>query len=242
LPARERRPQAEALSSRYVGKKDSVQVHYLDGTHKRGIGVDDAGNVYLNETGLIEGQNIALDYRWAEGQYDRLAGLAADLVRQQVTVIVTMGGDLSAQAAKTASATIPIVFAIGFDPIRSGLVTSLHRPGGNITGVSTLLAEIEPKRLALLRELRPHATTTAVLVNSENIPRAEAQVSDLQTAARSVRQEITADLFCTNCFIPRFDLGLVVQNHVQQGIMDFQFAVVFDKTQFAEPVHEKAYA
>ena len=145
----------------------------------------------LTETGLVEGQNVALDYRWAEGQYDRLAGLAADLVRQRVTIIVTTGGDLSALAAKAATATIPIVFATGSDPIRSGLVTSLHRPGGNITGVSTFLAEIEPKRLALLRELQPHATTTAVLVNPENIPRAEAQVSDLQTAARSVGQEIT---------------------------------------------------
>ena len=145
----------------------------------------------LNETGFVEGRNVALDYRWAEGQYDRLAGLATDLVRQQVTVIVAMGGDLPALAAKAATATIPIVFAAGADPIRSGLVTSLHRPGGNITGVSTFLAEIEPKRLALLHELRPHATTTAVLVNPENIPRAEAQVSDLQTAARSVGQEIT---------------------------------------------------
>jgi putative tryptophan/tyrosine transport system substrate-binding protein len=145
----------------------------------------------LNETGLVEGQNVALDYRWAEGQYDRLAGLAADLVRQQVTVIVTMGGDLSALAAKAATVTIPIIFAIGSDPIRSGLVTSLHRPGGNLTGVSTFLAEIEPKRLALLRELRPNATTTAVLVNPENTPRAEAQLNDLQTAARSVGQEIT---------------------------------------------------
>jgi putative tryptophan/tyrosine transport system substrate-binding protein len=144
----------------------------------------------LNETGLVEGQNVALDYRWAEGQYDRLAGLATDLVRQQVAVIVAIGGDLSVLAAKAATATIPILFAIGSDPIRSGLVTSLHRPGGNITGVSTFLAEIEPKRLGLLRELRPHATTTAVLVNPENIPRAEAQVGDLQTAARSVGQEI----------------------------------------------------
>jgi len=82
----------------------------------------------LNETGLVEGQSVALDYRWAEGQYDRLAGLAADLVRQQVAVIVTMGGEPSALVAKSATATIPIVFAVGTDPIRSGLVTSLHRP------------------------------------------------------------------------------------------------------------------
>jgi putative ABC transport system substrate-binding protein len=123
-------------------------------------------------------------------RYDRLAGLAADLVRQQVTVIVTIGGDASAQAAKAATATIPIVFATGTDPLRSGLVTSLSRPGGNITGVSSFLVEMEPKRLELLRELRPHATTTAVLVNPENIPRAEIQLNDIQTAARSVGQEI----------------------------------------------------
>jgi putative ABC transport system substrate-binding protein len=143
----------------------------------------------LNETGLVEGQNVTLDYRWAEGQYDRLAGLAADLVRQQVAVIVTIGGDPSALAAKATTATIPIVFAVGSDPIRSGLVTSLHRPGGNITGVSPFLVDMEPKRLGLLLELRPHATTTAALVNPGN-PHTEAQVSDIQTAARSVGQEI----------------------------------------------------
>jgi putative ABC transport system substrate-binding protein len=145
----------------------------------------------LNETGFVEGQNVALDYRWADGQYDRLAGLAADLVRQQVTVIVTIGGDTTALAAKAATPTIPIVFAGGADPIRSGLVTSLHRPGGNSTGVSTFIVEMEAKRLGLLRELRPHVTTTAVLVNPGNIPQAEIQVSDVQTAARSVGQEIT---------------------------------------------------
>jgi putative ABC transport system substrate-binding protein len=145
----------------------------------------------LNETGLIEGQNVTLDYRWAEGQYDRLAGLAADFVRQQVAVIVTIGGDTSALAAKAATATIPIVFAGGTDPVKSGLVTSLHRPGGNITGASTFIAEMEPKRLGLLRELQPDATTTAALVNPENTPQVETQVSDIQSAARNVGQEIT---------------------------------------------------
>ena len=144
----------------------------------------------LNETGFVEGQNVAIDYRWAEGQYDRLAGLAADLARQQVAVIVTLGGDTSALAAKAGTATIPIVFATGSDPVRTGLVTNLHRPGGNITGVSTFLAETEPKRLELLRELRPHATMMAVLVNPGAIPRAEIQLNDIQTAARSVGQEI----------------------------------------------------
>ena len=109
----------------------------------------------LNETGFVESQNSALDYRWADGQYERLAGLAADLVRQQVAVIVTMGGDATALAAKAATATIPIVIAGGVDPLRIGLVTSLQRPGGNITGVSALIVETEAKRLGLLRELRP---------------------------------------------------------------------------------------
>ena len=144
----------------------------------------------LHETGLVEGQNITLDYRWADGQYDRLAGLAADLVRQHVAVIVAIGGDPSALAAKAATATIPIVFVGATDPVRSGVVTSLHRPGGNITGVSGFMTEMEPKRLELLRELRPHATTTAVLVNP-NEPSIEIRVSDIQTAARSVGQEIT---------------------------------------------------
>jgi putative ABC transport system substrate-binding protein len=144
----------------------------------------------LNESGLVEGQNVALDYRWADGQYDRLAALAADLVRRQVAVIVTMGGEVSALAAKAASATIPIVFAAGADPVRSGLVTSVHRPGGNITGVSTLIFELEPKRLGLMRELRPNATTIAVLVDP-NSPNAEMQVNDIQAAARGVGGEIT---------------------------------------------------
>jgi putative tryptophan/tyrosine transport system substrate-binding protein len=143
----------------------------------------------LNETGFVEGQNVALDYRWADGQYDRLAGLAADLVRRQVAVIVTMGGASSARAAKAASATIPIVFATGSDPVRAGLVANFNRPGGNITGVSTFLVDIEPKRLELLRELRPHATTTAVLVNPGNTPQVE--VGDIQAAARSIGQEVT---------------------------------------------------
>jgi putative tryptophan/tyrosine transport system substrate-binding protein len=144
----------------------------------------------LNERGLVEGQNVALDYRGAEGQYDRLAGLAADLARRQVAVIVAFGGEASAIAAKAASATIPIVFAGGTDPIKSGLVSSLQHPGGNITGVSGLIFELEPKRLGLLGELRPHATTIAVLVNP-NYLYAENQVNDVQSAARSIGQEIT---------------------------------------------------
>ena len=144
----------------------------------------------LSETDLVEGQNIAIDYRWAEGQYDRLAALAADLVRRQVAVIVTIGGELPALAAKAATATIPIVFLTGSDPVKSGLVTNLHHPGGNITGIDALLEQLDQKRLELLRELRPNATTIAVLVNPKNPPEAERVVSDIQAAARSMGQAI----------------------------------------------------
>jgi putative ABC transport system substrate-binding protein len=145
----------------------------------------------LNEAGLVEGQNVTFDYRWAEGRYDRLAGLAADLVRRQVAVIVTMGGDASALAAKAATATIPFVFAGGADPVRIGLVTNLNRPGGNITGSSNFIFELEPKRLGLLHDLRPHATKAAALVNPENIAHSETQVSDIQSTARNLGQEVT---------------------------------------------------
>jgi putative tryptophan/tyrosine transport system substrate-binding protein len=143
----------------------------------------------LNETGLVEGRNFTTDYRSAEGQYDRLASLAADLVHRQVTVIVAIGGESAALAAKMATATIPIVFGGGTDPVRSGIVTNLNRPGGNITGVSAFQVELEPKKLELLRELRPNAATIAVLVNPNFTP-AQTQVNDIKAAARSVGQQI----------------------------------------------------
>ena len=143
----------------------------------------------LRETGFVGDRNIVIDYRWADGQYDRLPALVADLVQRQVAVIVTIGGNPSALTAKAATATIPIVFMTGSDPVRSGLVSSLHRPGGNITGVGALLEELEPKRLELLRELRPNANTIAVLVNPK-YPDAESQVNDIQSGARGVGQEI----------------------------------------------------
>ena len=143
----------------------------------------------LNETGLVEGRNFTFDYRSAAGQYDRLASLAADLVHRQVALIVAIGGETAASAAKGATATIPIVFVGGADPVRTGIVSSLHRPGGNITGVSAFQVELEPKKLELLRELRPNAARIAVLVNP-NTQYAENQVNDLKAAARSVGQEI----------------------------------------------------
>jgi putative tryptophan/tyrosine transport system substrate-binding protein len=142
----------------------------------------------LNETGFVEGRNVAIEHHWAHGQYDRLPALAADLVRRQVTVIAT-SGNASALAAKTATATIPIVFLTGADPVQAGLVASLSRPGGNLTGVTSLGVELGPKRLELLHELVPAATTTAILVNPANRS-AEIQVRDMQAAARTLGLEL----------------------------------------------------
>jgi putative ABC transport system substrate-binding protein len=138
----------------------------------------------LSETGYVEGRNLTVEYRWAESRYDRLPGMAADLVRRGVTVIFASPG-LAGQAAKAATTTIPIVFTTGIDPIDYGLVTSLNRPDGNLTGVSNLSVELGPKRLELLHDLVPKATTIGYLVNPTN-PAAEAQSRDAQAAARSL--------------------------------------------------------
>ncbi len=138
----------------------------------------------LQEAGYIEGQNVAIEYRFAENRYDRLPALAADLVGRPVSLIVANGP--AAQAAKAATATIPIVFTAGFDPVGVGLVASLNRPGGNITGVSILDVELGPKRLELLHQLVPTVTNIAVLVNPSDAARAETTVKELQTAAHTL--------------------------------------------------------
>jgi putative ABC transport system substrate-binding protein len=122
----------------------------------------------LSAMGYIEGQNVTIEYRWAEDQYDRLAALAAELVGRRVSVIATGSATLAARAAKAATTAIPIVFLTGADPVKVGLITSLNRPGGNLTGVTTLNSEITPKRIEVLRELLPTATMIALLVNPIN--------------------------------------------------------------------------
>ncbi len=158
----------------------------------------------LSEAGYIEGRNVVIEYHWVEGQNDQLREMAADLARRQVSVMVAGTGP-AAVAAKAATATIPIVFQLGNDPVAIGLVASLNRPGGNITGVTTLSVELGPKRLELLHELIPTATIAAVLVNPNNATALETQTRDLQAAARN--------------------LGL--QLHVLQASTDRDFDTVF---------------
>ena len=143
----------------------------------------------LNEMGYVEGQNIAVEYRWADGQGDRLAALAAELVRRQVAVIAATGGDPAALAVKAATATLPIVFMIGGDPVALGLVASLNRPGRNITGISQITVLLDPKRLEVLHELMPGIAVVAVLRNPNNA-NAETQVQALQAAARTMGTEL----------------------------------------------------
>jgi putative ABC transport system substrate-binding protein len=143
----------------------------------------------LSEGGFTEGQNITIEFHWAQDQYDRLPALAADLARKGVTVIAATGGDASALAAKAATSTIPVVFTIGGDPVKLGLVASLNSPGGNVTGVTLLTGSLEEKRLGLLHELVPRATVIAMLVN-QNSPLAPTLTNDVQAAALVLGKQV----------------------------------------------------
>jgi hypothetical protein len=139
----------------------------------------------LKETGFVEGENFTIEYRWADGQYDRLPALAADLVRRQVAVILAAGSPVPALAAKAATATIPIVFALGIDPVQFGLVASLNRPGGNITGVNFLVAHLAEKALGLIHELVPNVAVGGMFVNPNN-PNADSVTRNAREMARSL--------------------------------------------------------
>ena len=166
----------------------------------------------LNEAGYVEGQNVAIEYRWAEGRLDRLPPLAAELVRRQVAVIAATGGNNSALVAKTTTSTIPIVFTSSDNPVERGLVASINRPGGNVTGVSWFDAELGPKRLGLLHELVPNVTIVALLINPNN-PESVRQPAELQEAVRAIGLQLVV-LTATNAGDIEAAFMAMVQNRV----------------------------
>jgi ABC-type uncharacterized transport system substrate-binding protein len=163
----------------FLGTASPALGRHLDDSFRRG----------LAETGIVHGRNVVIEYRWTEGRYDRVPALAADLVARQVAVIVTVGGETSARAAKAATATIPIVFNTGTDPVRLGLVNSLARPGSNATGVNIFATELAEKRLGLLHEVVPGASTFAVLVN-QNFAPAVVNAQESVAAARTIGKQV----------------------------------------------------
>jgi putative tryptophan/tyrosine transport system substrate-binding protein len=177
LAARAQRPAMPVIG--FLNAASSEGIAYLAAAFRQG----------LQETGYVEGQNVAIEYRWAEGHDDRLPALATELVQRQVAVIAVGGSGAARLAAKAATTTIPIVFVSGGDPVQAGLVASLNRPGGNVTGVSFLSSLMEAKRLGLLHELVPTAVVIAALVNPTTVV-AETEVKDLQTAARATGRQI----------------------------------------------------
>ena len=146
----------------------------------------------LKETGFVEGENVAVEYRWADNQLDRLPALATELVRRQVAVIAAPGGPAPASAAKAATATIPVVFLVAEDPVGLGLVASLAAPGGNLTGINFFNIELSAKRLELLRVLVPGATRVAALVNPANVSNRQTTLRDLEAAGRAMGLQICA--------------------------------------------------
>ena len=175
LAARAQRPVIPVIG--YLHSGSSAPYAHLVGAFRQS----------LKEAGYVEGENVAIEYRWAEGHYDRLPALAAELVGRHVALIVAQGGDPPVLAAKSATATIPVVFTISSDPVRLGIVGSLNRPGGNVTGFWPYTSLLGTKRLELMRQLLPANASIAVLVNPDN-PNADIDVMELQNAARTLGQ------------------------------------------------------
>ena len=175
---------AQQAATPVIGFLDPRSLHYTLADQQR------AFRQGLKDAGYVEGENVVIEYRWAEGQIDRLPALAAELVRRRVAVITTGGGPAAALAAKAATTTIPIVFVVGEDPVKLGLVASLARPGGNLTGINLVIGELTAKRLGLLRELVPGAARVAVLVNPANTANAETTLRDVEPAARAMGLQI----------------------------------------------------
>jgi putative ABC transport system substrate-binding protein len=178
LAAHAQQPAMPVIGFVYLGSADAYAGYVA--AFRKGLG----------ETGYVEGQNVTVEYYWLEGQYDRLPSLMTDLVRRRVAVIATLGGTPAAIAAKAATATIPIVFGVGEDPVKHGLVGSLARPGGNATGVNFFNAEVVAKRLALLHELVPKGLHVAVLLNPASGPNAETTLQGVSEAARTIGLQI----------------------------------------------------
>jgi putative ABC transport system substrate-binding protein len=177
LAARAQQPAMPVIG--FLGSASAAPIAHFVAAFHQGLG----------ESGYIEGRNVAIEYRWADNQYERLPALTAELVRRQVAVIIASGGPVAAMAAKAATSTIPIVFTASSDPVKLGLVASLNRPGGNVTGSGMFTAELEPKRLELLRELVPSARVIGALVNPGR-PHAEAQSRDIQAAGRTLGLQV----------------------------------------------------
>jgi len=177
LAARAQQPAMPVVG--FMSARSPEESAHLVAAFRRGLG----------EGGFIEGQNVALEFRWARGQYDRLPALATELVNRGIAVLVAVGGDPSSLAAKQATSTIPIVFGIGGDPVKAGLVESFNRPGGNVTGVTLMTALMEPKRLGLLRELVPGVPQIGILLNPAYPPAAH-QLQELEQAAHAIGQRI----------------------------------------------------
>jgi putative tryptophan/tyrosine transport system substrate-binding protein len=177
LTARAQQPAMPVIG--FMSARSPVDAGYLADAFRQG----------LRDTGYVEGESVSIEYRWANGDYDRLPGFSSDLLRRNVLVLVAVGGDSSALAAKQATSTVPIVFGIGSDPVKYGLVASFNRPGGNATGYVLLTNQMEPKRIGLLHELVPSASLLGALINPSFPPAAQG-LEDIQNAMRSIKQNL----------------------------------------------------